>query len=83
MQFGKVHGIALLVLGFLLILVQGVISMSPRQDASTPARNMTQNVEGKISFAPGIFGALLVFGGIWIVYSAKRRDEPPPERAVK
>jgi hypothetical protein len=44
---------------------------------------VTQTVEGRISFAPGIFGALLVFGGIWIVYSAKRRDEPPPERAVR
>jgi hypothetical protein len=83
MQFGKIHGIALLVLGFVLILVQGAISMAPPMDAGTAARNRTETVESKISFVPGVIGTLFVFGGIWIVYTAKRRDEPPPERAVK
>lgn len=83
MQFGKIHGIALLVLGFLLILVQGVISLGPQTDAGSAVRNNTQTVESKMSFVPGVIGAVFVFGGIWVIYTAKRRDEPPPERAVK
>jgi uncharacterized membrane protein len=83
MQFGKVQGIALFVLGLILVLVQAVISLSPRKETQTPARDITPSVESKMTFAPGIVGGVFLLGGIWIVFGSRRSDEPPPERAVK
>jgi uncharacterized membrane protein len=84
MQFGKIHGIALFVLGLILVLVQAVISFSPRrEEAVAPARDTTQTVEGKMALVPGIFGGIFLLGGIWIVFTSRRSDEPPAERAVK
>lgn len=83
MQFGKIHGIALFVLGLVLVLVQGAISLSPRKETLTPARDTTPNVESKMTFAPGILGGVFLLGGIWIVFTSRRADEPPAERAVK
>jgi uncharacterized membrane protein len=83
MQFGKVQGIALFVLGLILVLVQAAISLSPRKETQTPARDTTPAVESKIRLAPGIVGGIFLLGGMWIVFSARRSDEPPAERAVK
>lgn len=83
MQFGKVHGIALFVLGLVLVLVQAAISLSPRRETVSSARDTTPTVEGKMTFAPGILGGVFLLGGIWIVFTSRRSDEPPAERAVK
>jgi len=83
MQFGKVQGIALFVLGLILALVQAAISLSPRKEMESPARDTTPTVESKITYAPGIVGGLFLLGGIWIIYTSRRSDEPPAERAVK
>jgi uncharacterized membrane protein len=83
MQFGKIHGIALFVLGLVLVLVQAAISLSPRRETLTPARDNAPTVESKMTFAPGILGGVFLLGGIWIVFTSRRADEPPAERAVK
>jgi uncharacterized membrane protein len=83
MQFGRIHGIALFVLGLILILVQALISLSPRKETVSPARDVTPSVESKLSFAPGVFGGIFLLGGIWVIFTSRRSDEPPPERAVK
>jgi uncharacterized membrane protein len=83
MQFGKIHGIALFALGLILVLVQAVISLTPRQEVVAPARDTTQSVESKMSLAPGIFGGIFMLGGMWIVFTSRRSDQPPAERAVK
>lgn len=83
MQFGRIHGIALFVLGLVLVLVQAAISLSPRKETVSSARDTTPTVESKISYAPGILGGLLLLGGIWIVVTSRRSDHPPAERAVK
>lgn len=83
MQFGKIHGIALFGLGLILVLVQAVISLSPRKDVVAPAQDTTPTVESKMALAPGIFGGIFLLGGIWIVFTSRRSDEPPAERAVK
>jgi len=83
MQFGKIHGIALFALGLVLVLVQAVISMSPRREAVSPAGNTTPTVESKMAIVPGIFGGIFLLGGIWIVFTSRRSDEPPAGRAVK
>jgi uncharacterized membrane protein len=83
MQFGKIHGIALFVLGLVLVLVQGAISLSPRRETVSPARVTTPTVESNMIYAPGILGGVFLLGGIWIVFTSRRSDEPPAERAVK
>jgi len=83
MQFGKIHGIALFVLGLILVLVQFVILTGDRKVAGGEVRDTTPTVESKLSYAPGIFGGIFLLGGIWVIYTSRRADEPPAERAVK
>ena len=83
MQFGKIHGIALFVLGLILILVQFVIVMGAHKVEGREARDTTPTVESKLSYAPGIFGGIFLLGGIWVIFTSRRADEPPAERAVK
>src|SRR5580693_418129 len=83
MQFGKVTGIGLFVLGLFLVLVQFVIVTGARRDEGTEVRNSTPTVESKLSYAPGVIGGLFLLGGIWVIYTSRRADEPPAERAVK
>jgi hypothetical protein len=83
MQFGKVHGIALFVLGLVMLLVQFVIVTGARKDEGRDVRDTTPTVESKLSYAPGVIGGLFLLGGIWVIYTSRRADEPPAERAVK
>ena len=83
MQFGKVHGIALFVLGTILLLVQFVIVTGARKDIGTDVRDTRPTVESKMSYAPGIFGGIFLLAGVYAIYSARRSDEPPREQAVK
>ncbi len=83
MQFGKVTGIGLFVLGMILALVQFVIMTGARKDEGRDVRDTTPTVESKLSYAPGIIGGLFLLGGIWVIYTSRRADEPPAERAVK
>jgi hypothetical protein len=83
MQFGKIHGIALCVLGMILALVQFVIVTGARKDEGKDVRDTTPTVESNLSYAPGIFGGIFLLGGIWVIYTSRRSDEPPAERAVK
>ena len=66
-----------------LVLVQAVISLSPRKETEAPAHDTTPTVESKMTYAPGILGGVFLLGGIWIVFTSRRSDEPPAERAVK
>ena len=83
MQFGKIHGIALFVLGLILALVQFVILTGAHKDAGKDVRDTTPTVESNLSYAPGVIGGLFLLGGIWVIYTSRRADEPPVERAVK
>jgi len=83
MQFGKVTGIGLFVLGLFLILVQFVIITGARKDEGRDVRDTTPTVESKLSYAPGVIGGLFLLGGIWVIFTSRRADEPPAERAVK
>ena len=83
MQFGKVHGIALFVLGLVMLLVQFVIVTGARKDEGRDVRDTTPTVESKLSYAPGVIGGLFLLGGIWVIFTSRRADEPPTERAVK
>ena len=83
MQFGRINGIALFVLGTILILVQFVIVTGARKGEGKDVRDTTPTVESKLSYAPGIFGGIFLLAGIWVIYTSWHSDEPPTERAVK
>jgi hypothetical protein len=83
MQFGKVTGIGLFVLGMILALVQFVIMTGARRDEGKDVRDTTPTVESRLSYAPGVIGGLFLLGGIWVIYTSRRPDEPPAERVVK
>jgi uncharacterized membrane protein len=83
MQFGKVQGVALFVLGLILVLVQAVIAMRPQKDPGAAVQDGRQAVESNISYAPGVIGGVFLLGGIWVIFTSRRSDEPPAERAVK
>jgi len=71
------------VLGLFLILVQFVIITGARKDEGRDVRDTTPTVESKLSYAPGVIGGLFLLGGIWVIFTSRRADEPPAERAVK
>ena len=83
MQFGKVHGIALFVLGLVLALVLFVILTGAAKDEGKNEHSTSSSVESKMSYAPGIFGGIFLLGGIWVMYTSRRSDEPEPHNAVK
>jgi hypothetical protein len=80
MQFGKLHGIALTILGILLLVFQATLYMSPTKVASGPE---PRTVEQRTNPVPGIVGIVSLFSGIAVFLTAQRRDEPQPKHALK
>jgi hypothetical protein len=82
MQFGRIQGIALMVLGLILIAMQVTIIM-PKTPASAPSEAATKMVETKTSYLPGIVGVISLIAGVAVFTTARHNDEPPPEDTVK
>jgi hypothetical protein len=89
MQFGRIHGIALVVLGLLLIGVQIDFSFAGGSEVQTPSQpaptataiqQQQPNLFGPLA---GILGVASLLGGAAIFATARRRDEPSPQHAVK
>jgi uncharacterized membrane protein YfcA len=89
MQFGRIHGIALIVLGLLLIVLQIDFSFAGRSEVNTPSQPASASTEiqrpqpTRLGPLAGIIGAASLIGGFVIFATARRRDEPPAQRAVK
>jgi hypothetical protein len=81
-QFGRIQGIAVMVLGVLLLGAQAMISLGPRQP-DAPSEMATRPVEHKITVIPGIIGFVSLLVGMGLIYTARRRDEPETGHAVK
>jgi hypothetical protein len=82
MQFGKISGLALIVLGILLCGLQFIQWTLPAKAPAPPDQSMAQP-EHKTTALPGIIGAGSLVGGIVLLVTARRRDEPEPKHAVK
>jgi hypothetical protein len=82
MQFGKISGLGLIVLGILLCGLQFVRYAVPQKGPAAPDQSMTRP-EQKTSSLPGIIGAGSLVTGIVLFISARRKDEPDPKHAVK
>jgi hypothetical protein len=82
LQFGKISGLALIVLGILLCGLQGVQYITPQTDR-VPDQQSTTRPQHKTSSLPGIIGAGSLIVGIVLLMTARHKDEPEPKHAVK
>jgi hypothetical protein len=82
MQFGKISGLGLIVLGILLCGLQFIQWTLPAKPAAPSDRSMAQP-EHKTTSLPGIIGTGSLVGGIVLLATARRKDEPEPKHAVK
>lgn len=76
MQFGKIHGVALAVLGAILLGFQAMLYMTPKQVVSGPA-------ESAIPKVVGILGMASLIAGAAVFATGRRADEPEAKHAVK
>ena len=89
MQFGRIHGIALILFGLLLISVQIAFAFTGKSAVSTsshpePTSTTIQETQPHgLGPLAGILGSCSLLGGLVVFATARRRDEPPPQRAVK
>ncbi len=82
MQFGKIHGIALAILGIILLGVQTAFYMMPT-NAITDRTALSQTAHHAVNPLIGIIGLVLLLVGVAIIATASRRDEPDRKNAVK
>jgi hypothetical protein len=83
MQFGRLMGTGLMVLGLLLISIQAGLFFGHKREANpspAPAPATTTPRELPI---PAILGGVLLAGGAIAFLMGRRRDEPDPTHAVK
>ena len=83
MQFGKIHGLALIALGAFLLCVQTMLFLSPNEVSSGSSGTSTPKAEHKTNPLAGILGVVILVGGIAILSTARRADEPEAKNAVK
>jgi hypothetical protein len=82
MQFGKIHGFALIVLGIVLLGIQVVVYMTPTTIISGPTA-AAQAEHHKVSPFVGLIGFVSLVAGAAGVATANRRDEPDRKNRVK
>ena len=82
MQFGKIHGIALAILGIVLLGIQTAYYMMPTNVVSGPT-GVSRTVHHAINPLFGLLGLISLLVGVVIVVTASRRDEPDRKNAVK
>jgi hypothetical protein len=83
MQFGRVHGIALVVLGVVLLGFQAMRYMTPKPVVTGPNQSSISQTEHKTNPAVGIIGLISLIAGGAIIATARRADEPEAKHAVK
>jgi hypothetical protein len=86
MQFGRIHGVALILLGFILIAFQFDLALTNKREAPSPyldSRVAVQTHPSRFGALPGIVGGLSVVAGFAVFFTARRRDDPDLKNAVK
>ena len=85
MQFGRIYGIGLIILGILLCGLQFVHYMvPPKKEVFPDHTEMRTGTHDRVrSSLPGIIGAGSLVAGIALFVTARRKDEPEPKYKVK
>ncbi len=73
MLFGKIQGIALVVLGAMLLGVQLMLYMSRKDVRNPPPGSSIQQVEHKTNPLPGIIGIVSLVAGVAIFVTVRRQ----------
>ena len=83
MQFGKIHGVALLVLGAMLLCIQAMLYFMAKEVSRSAIETSIVKEEHKTNPMAGIVGMVSLIAGIAIFSTARRTDEPEAKHAVK
>jgi len=82
MQFGKIHGIALAILGIVLLGIQTAYYMMPTNVVSGPT-GVSRTAHHAINPLFGLLGLISLLVVVATVATASRCDEPDRKNAVK
>jgi hypothetical protein len=82
MQFGKIHGMALAILGIVLLGIQTAYYMMPTSVISGPT-GVSRTAHHAINPLFGVVGLISLLVGVAIIATASRSDEPDRKNAVK
>jgi uncharacterized membrane protein YfcA len=82
MQFGRLMGTGLMVLGLLLICIQAGLFFGLKKETTNPPPRATPSTPRELPI-PGILGGVFLVGGAIVFLMARRRDEPDPAHAIK
>jgi hypothetical protein len=83
MQFGKIHGIALAVLGAILLGIQVMFYFAPNKVVTGPTESSMPRKEHITNPVTGILGIVSLIAGIAIFATGRRADEPEAKQAIK
>lgn len=83
MQFGKIHGLALAILGVVLLGLQAWFYVAPNKVTSGVTEAVTPKVEHRTNPAAGILGLISLIAGVGIFITRRKADEPETKYAVK
>jgi uncharacterized membrane protein len=83
MQFGKIHGVALAVLGAILLGIQAMLYMTPKQVVTGATQSSLPNGEHKANPVTRILGIVSLIAGVAIFATGRRADEPPAKHSVE
>jgi hypothetical protein len=78
----RIHGIALAILGIVLLGIQTMYYLMSTQAIRGPTR-VSQTAHHAVNPVFGIFGLLSLLVGVAVVATANRRDEPDRKNAAK
>ena len=80
MQLGKIHGFALIILAVMLLGLQVMVYMTPKQVLTGPPEPSTMKVEHETYPVPGILGLVSLTTGAAILATRRRADEPEAKK---
>ena len=83
MQFGRIHGVALAVLGAILLGVQAMLYLTSPGAPGSPGESSVPAIERKTIPVAGILGIGSLIAGVAIFATRRRADEPVAKHAVK
>ena len=75
-QFGKVHGLALAILGVVLLGLQAFFYMAPNKVISGTTEAATAKVERRTNPAAGILGVISLIAGVGSSFRDGKRTNP-------